>query len=204
MQQTTAVSVFSSAVLFNSHRLASKSTGTNTKYQANNSKDNEIGFRVYLGQPIRKGETIALQRCRYDHRFGRRDPDYHNGKNVKIDQKLNTLTAARDGIPTVRKSEINHEYEWVDLEEDIQKVYRTQELRKHFKNYSGRKFGKLSKMNVQHNRTLYQNELKDLSDPDWRQRVVRDAPLTERFPDPNLLTRGVVGDITPRSPYYYE
>lgn len=200
----TATTSTTTSLLLDSHRHASKATGSNTKYQANNAKNNEIGFRVYLGQPIRKGESIAFQRHSYDHKWGAREPEYQNGRNVHMSSKTKTLTAERDGIPTIRKSDINPEYEWVDLESDIQKVYRTKELRKHFKDFSGRGMGKLSKMSAQHNRTHYQTELKDLKEPDWRQRVIRDTPLSERFPDPNLLTRGIVMDISPKAPYYYE
>jgi hypothetical protein len=178
---------------------ASKASGTTTKYQARPSRDKNVGFKTYLGKPMLKGQPIVYQRRRIDHRFGYREPDYHPGNNVTMHVRNYDITADVSGVPTVRQSKINPTgYEWIDVEPDIQKVYRTQQLRR----FMGPRGG-ASAMAAQHN-ARYVDEEDDLREPDWRQRVIRKVPLTERFPDPNLLTRGIVKSIEPKARFYYE
>ncbi len=186
--------------LVDAQRHASKSSGTTTKYQARPSRDKTIGFKVYLGQPVLKGMELLRQKQRTNHRWGVREPDYHPGRNVTMHAKVRNLTADVSGVPTLRKSKIDPvRYEWLDVEPDIQKVYRTAQLRKLY--FAPR--GRASEMSGKHN-ARYAEEEEDLREPDWRQRVMRKMPLTERFPDPNLLTRGLVKSIAPKPRFFHE
>lgn len=196
---TSATTTTAISSCFISFRQASKASGGYTQYQARPSRTKDYGFKVFLNQPAKAKTRLLKQICRYDHQHGVREPEYQPGNNVVMDPKLYDLTSTKDGIPSLRPSKINPSYVWVDVEPDIQKVYRANELRKHFKNKE-----QLSFMSVEHNRNAYSEEFHDLEEPDWRQRVMKSMKLTEQYPDPNLLTRGVTFDITPRPRFYYE
>jgi len=179
-------------------RHASKVSGSATKYQARPSRDKNINFQVVLGTPTLKGSVIRRQRAVYETtKFHVREPDFHAGHNVDMHPTTYTLTARSAGVPTVRWSKISRGYRWVDIEPDIQKVHRSRQLREYY-----RQRGTLLAMNAYNEH--YLEELHDLQEPDWRDRVMREMPLTERFPDPNLLTRGVVKSIAPKPRFYYE
>ena len=111
--------------------------------------------------------------------------------------KTYSIKATVDGVMSIRTSKIDAEYRWIDVEPDIQKVYRNNQMRQYFQ-----RTNQLSPFT--HHNAHYREELSDFEDPAWRERVARVAPVAERFKDPNLLARGVVDHITPRDRYSYE
>jgi hypothetical protein len=169
-----------------------------TKYQRRPSRKTLTGLQVIVGQPVRAGETLALQKYRYESALFVREPDYHAGANVDMDEMTYTLTARVDGVVTLRRSAINPDFKWLDVDPDIQKVHRTQQMRRHYVARS-----EASPLHPAFN-PAFAEEWKELQEPAWRTRVIRKMPDTERFPDPNLLARGLATSIAPKPQYFFE
>jgi hypothetical protein len=99
---------------------------------------------------------------------------------------------------TVRTSRINpQQRKWVDVEPDIQKVYRTRQVRAELER------SERASPYIAANKH-YKEELDELNEPRWRDRVLAKKSLTERFVDPNLFARGLVPALTPLDRYIYE
>jgi hypothetical protein len=99
---------------------------------------------------------------------------------------------------TVRQSKINPKTrKWVDVEPDIQKVYRSRQVRQELALQ-----GRASAM-TNANKD-YAEELYELEEPRWRERVLAKQSLTERYVDPNKFTRGLVPALKPLDRYCNE
>ena len=181
-------------------RHASKSAGG---YPRNQKKSRRTlihrGPFFFEGEPVKRQELLVRQPSYYGKNPASpwRPWQWQPGRNTTADPATYTIAAGSDGIASVKKNKINPEYFTVDVEPDIQKVYRGKELRAEF-----RKRNELSAYS-KHN-SLYESELVDFEEPEWRSRIVAIKTKTERFVDPNLLTRGVVKSIDPAERFTYE
>ncbi|KAL7699292.1 hypothetical protein N2W54_002045 [Lotmaria passim] len=178
-------------------RLASKVTAGNARNQAGSPRKKAKIFHVIPGTPVTPIEKLKEQRRRFGQDRYSRQPEYRPGRNVRMDPNTFTLYATTKGVMTIRTSRINPTYKWLDVEPDIQKVYRTQQMRAAL---AAR--GRASMM-VEGN-PHYTAELDNLEEPQWRERVMHVPKATERFQDPNLLSRGLVSSLRPLSRYTYE
>ncbi|KAF8294409.1 Mitochondrial ribosomal protein L27 [Trypanosoma cruzi] len=178
-------------------RLASKVTAGNAKNQAGHPRRKAKLFHVIPGTPVTPMEKLKEQRRRYGQDRHSRLPEYRPGKNVRLDPNTFTLYATTKGVMTIRESRINPGYKWLEVEPDIQKVYRSSQMRRAL---AAR--GMTSQM-VEKNEH-YRSEMDLLLEPHWRQRVMRVPKATERFKDPNLFVRGVITELTPMDRYCYE
>lgn len=175
---------------------ASKSSGTSSMYQARPPKRKPKQFHVYLGKGVSKREYIREQRSTYTVAYERM-PQYLPGRNTYMNPKTLTISPGVDGIVLRQDSVINPETRrWLHVEPDVQKVVRSKSISNHFI-----KTNMLSPMN--HKNRAYQSEMYDVTHPDWRVKVQREPPLTERFADVNTFTRGIVTKLKPRSKYVY-
>lgn len=179
------------------NRLASKVTAGNAKNQAGSPRQKAKLFHVIPGTPVTPIEKLKEQRRRFGQDRYSRQPEYRPGRNVRMDPNSFTLYATTKGVMTIRASRINPSYKWLDVEPDIQKVYRSRQMREAL---AAR--GKASMM-VEGN-AHYKAELDHLEEPHWRERVMQVPKATERFQDPNLLSRGLVSSLRPLSRYTYE
>lgn len=177
--------------------LASKVTAGNAKNQAGRPHRKAKLFHAIPGTPVAPIEKIKEQRRRYGQDRYSRSPEYLPGRYVKMDPNTFTLYATTKGVFTITTSRINPSLKWVDVEPDIQKVYRSNEMRKALEKRS-----EVSHL-VREN-DAYRAELDALEEPHWRERVMSRRKATERFQDPNLLTRGLVPKLEPLNRYSYE
>lgn len=182
---------------YTSLSLASKVTAGNAKNQAGSPRQKAKIFHVIPGTPVSSVEKLKEQRRRFGQDRYSRQPEYRPGRNVRMDPNSFTLYATTKGVLSIRTSRINPSYKWLDVDPDIQKVYRSQQMRSAL---AAR--GKASMM-VRGN-AHYTAELDRLEEPHWRERVMATAKATERFQDPNLLSRGLVAELRPLSRYTYE
>ncbi|SCU68174.1 uncharacterized protein TEOVI_000532300 [Trypanosoma equiperdum] len=176
--------------------LASKVTAGNAKNQAGHPRRKAKLFHVVPGTPVTPFEKLKEQRRRFGQDRHSRLPEYRPGNNVRMDPNTYTLYATKKGVMTIRESRINPKYKWLDVEPDIQKVYRSRELRRALQERE------MASMAVGEN-SNYRVELDLLLEPDWRERVMHVPKATERFKDPNLFTRGVVNELSPLDRYSY-
>ena len=178
--------------------LASKSSGASSKYQSRPSRKTPAQFEVYINGPVSTKDTLKKQRFTYGTST-LRQPDYLPGNYVRMHKATYTLTANRNGVMTVQHSKINpKKMKWLNVEPDIQKVARSREVREELEKNGCA--SNLSKVNV----TYAASELHDNAEPDWRLRVQKTRTLVEQFPDPNLVSRGMVAHIDPLSRYAFE
>ncbi|ORC86072.1 uncharacterized protein TM35_000301120 [Trypanosoma theileri] len=178
-------------------RLASKVTAGNAKNQAGHPRRKAKLFHVIPGTPVTPLEKLKEQRRRYGQDRHSRLPEYRPGRNVRMDPNTFTLYATTKGVMTIRESRINPGYKWLDVEPDIQKVYRSREMRKAL--MSREMTTSMVSLN-----SHYKTELDLLHEPKWRERVMRVPKATERFKDPNLFVRGVITELDPMDRYCYE
>jgi hypothetical protein len=178
--------------------LASKASGGAAKNQGSATRRKYKQFGGIIGEPISTKEKLKEQRSRFGQTRFSRVPEYFPGNNVTMTRKQFTLYAKVNGVMTVRPSIINpRARKWVDVEPDIQKVYRSRQVR-----------GELDRQEraspfVESNKH-YKNELQELREPRWRDRVMNKKSLAERFVDPNLFSRGLVPALNPLDRYCYE
>jgi hypothetical protein len=175
---------------------ASKVSGGSARNQAGSPRRKAKQFNVYLDTPVSPKEVLKDQRHRYGQDLHSRLPEYRPGNNVVMDQYF-SLRATTKGVVSIRRSRINPNYKWLDVDPDIQKVRRGNEIRAEL---SLR--GMTTSMVPTNDH--YRQELDKLHEPAWRERVIKEQTLTQRFVDPNLFTRGVVPELTPMDRYYYE
>ncbi|ESL11771.1 hypothetical protein TRSC58_00471 [Trypanosoma rangeli SC58] len=178
-------------------RLASKVTAGNAKNQAGHPRRKAKLFHVIPGTPVTPMEKLKEQRRRYGQDRHSRLPEYRPGQNVRMDPNTFTLYATTKGVMTIRESRIHPGYKWLDVEPDIQKVYRSLQMRKAL---SAR--GMASQMVARN--AHYKSEMDLLLEPHWRDRVSRVPKATERFKDPNLFARGLITELNPMDRYCYE
>lgn len=177
--------------------LASKTTAGNAKNQSGRPRRKSKLFHAIPGTPVASIERIKDQRRRFGQDRYSRAPEYMPGRNVRMDPNSYTLYPTQKGIFTIATSRINPSYKWVDVNPDIQKTYRSNEMRAALESR-----GKASQA-VRRNAT-YTAELDHFEEPEWRQRVARERKATERFVDPNLFARGIVPRLDPLDRYSYE
>jgi hypothetical protein len=168
-------------------RFASKATGGFARNQTRKgSRTRPRGLLVPNNSPVKVDERIVLQPPNWGP--GPTQPWrpwlVNPGKNVRVDDQR-TMWAKKTGVMQMTRSVVNPEYRTVDIEPDIQRVYRGRELREEFD-----KRGELSEMS-QFNRDYAMEELEDFKDPHWREKVIHVKPPTEKYQDPNLAVRGV-------------
>ncbi|AIN96536.1 hypothetical protein LPMP_131080 [Leishmania panamensis] len=176
---------------------ASKVTAGNARNQAGSPRRKAKIFHVIPGTPVTPVEKLKEQRRRFGQDRYSRQPEYRPGRNVRMDPNSFTLYATTKGVMTIRTSRINPSYKWLDVEPDIQKVFRSRCMRAALQAR-----GKASMMvgdNVN-----YRAELDHVTEPQWRERVMQVSKATERFQDPNCFTRGLVPALRPLSRYSYE
>ncbi|EPY41129.1 hypothetical protein AGDE_02796 [Angomonas deanei] len=175
--------------------LASKVTAGNAKNQAGSPRQKAKLFHVIPDTPVTPIEQLKEQRRRYGQDRYSRLPEYRPGRNVRMDPNTFTLYATKKGVMQIKKSKNNPSYKWLEVEPDIQKVYRSRQVREAL-----RSRGEASYM-VGTNEH-YKAELDELNEPHWRERVMHVKKATNQFPDPNLFTRGLVSSIDPLSNRY--
>nr|CCC94960.1 unnamed protein product [Trypanosoma congolense IL3000] len=175
---------------------ASKVTAGNAKNQAGHPRRKAKLFHAVPGSPVAAMEKLKEQRRRFGQDRHSRLPDYRPGVNVRMDSNTFTLYASCKGVMTIRESRINPAYKWLDIEPDVQKVYRSKEMRRALLNR-----GKASMMVASN--VHYRSELDLLVEPNWRERVLHVPRETERFVDPNLFSRGIVDELCPMDRYSY-
>ncbi|KAK7195214.1 hypothetical protein NESM_000446500 [Novymonas esmeraldas] len=178
-------------------RWASKVTAGNAKNQAGSPRQKAKLFHVIPGTPVTPVEKLKEQRRRFGQDRYSRQPEYRPGRNVRMDPNTFTLYATTKGVMTIRTSRIHPSYKWLDVEPDVQKVFRSRCMRAAL-----RRRGMASSMVASN--AHYRAELDHVEEPQWRERVMRVPKATERFQDPNLLTRGLVPSLRPHSRYAYE
>lgn len=178
-------------------RLASKVTAGNAKNQAGHPRRKPKLFHVIPGTPVTPLEKLKEQRRRYGQDRHSRLPEYRAGRNVRMDPNTFTLYATTKGVMTIRESRINPGYKWLDVEPDIQKVYRSREMRNAL-------MSREMASSMVNSNPHYKSELDLLQEPRWRERVMRVPKATERFKDPNLFARGVITELNPMDRYCYE
>lgn len=178
-------------------RLASKVTAGNAKNQAGSPRKKAKIFHVVPNTPVTPVEKLKEQRRRFGQDRYSRQPEYRPGNYVRMDPNSFTLYATTKGVMSIRESRINPAYKWLDVEPDIQKVYRSRSMRSAL---AAR--GQASPM-VSSNQN-YRAELDSMLEPRWRERVMQVTKVTDRFTDPNAFTRGVVSSLNPLSRYTYE
>jgi ribosomal protein L27 len=175
-------------------RYASKASGGATKYQARPSHPGPYLFHFEPnGGLVKGGMAIKDQKWRYSKAYDR-EPEYHAGRNVSMNQRKYTLYSKTDGVMTIRKSRSNPAWKWIDIEPDIAKVKHTRALRSELRARSNASF-------MVEGNEKYTDELEDLNDPDWRLRDNTPTAILDRFPDPNRLTRGVSWSARPKPKY---
>ncbi|EPY33448.1 hypothetical protein STCU_02213 [Strigomonas culicis] len=176
---------------------ASKVTAGNAKNQAGAPRKKEKIFHVIPGTPVTPVEKLKDQRRRYGQDRYSRLPEYRPGRNVRMDANSFTLYATCKGVMDIKTSRIHPSYKWLEVEPDIQKVYRSRQVRSALQQR-----GQASMM-VEHN-PHYRAEHDHVLEPDWRTRVMRVAPATEQYQDPNLFARGIIPSLDPLDRYSYE
>lgn len=175
---------------------ASKISGGHARNQAGAPRKKHVQFHVFLNTPVSTEEPIKRQRQMYGKTKYSRLPEYRAGANVEMSNDF-TLTATVKGVVSVRKSKINPGYKWVDVDPDIQKIRRSNEIRAELQ-----RRGETTTM-LPTNED-YKAEYDVMQEPTWRERVLRVRHATERFADPNLLCRGVIDELKPLDRYDYE
>ncbi|KAG8341356.1 hypothetical protein ERJ75_000995500 [Trypanosoma vivax] len=176
---------------------ASKVTAGNARNQAGHPRRKAKLFNVIPDTPVTPIEKLKEQRRRYGQDRHSRLPLYKPGKNVRMDPNTYTLYATKKGVMTIRESRINPSYKWLDVEPDIQKVYRSRMMREALERRG------MTSMAISWN-SNYRSEYDVLREPMWRERVMQLPRATERFKDPNLFCRGVVDVLCPLDRYSYE
>lgn len=179
--------------------LASKTTRGTTRYQARPPARKFKQFMSYINHPVSDREVLKEQRCSFHHVYYTREPEWHAGRNVKMHNKTYTLTATTPGVLQIEKSAINPAYKWVHIDPDIQKVHRSNELRKHLS-----RSGKQSELSRKNATFLESNEMKDFDEPRWRERVMAVPKSQQRFRDPNLIARGLEMSVVEEEQFCYE
>lgn len=177
--------------------LASKVTAGNAKNQAGSPRRRAKLFHVIPGTPVTPSERLKEQRRRYGQDRYSREPEYRPGRYVAMDPNTYTLYATVKGVMTVRTSRVHPAYKWLDVEPDIQKVFRSREMRSAL----GAR-GQTSAL-VDSNRD-YDGERHVHEEPRWRERVMNTPELRERFQDPNLFTKGIISSLDPLNRYCYQ
>ncbi|KEG09600.1 hypothetical protein DQ04_04961020 [Trypanosoma grayi] len=177
--------------------LASKVTAGNAKNQAGHPRRKAKLFHVIPGTPVTPIEKLKEQRRRYGQDRHSRLPEYRPGRNVRMDPNTFTLYAATKGVMTIRESRIHPGYKWLDVEPDIQKIYRSRQMR------NALAIRGIASNMVAANKH-YKPEVDLLQEPLWRERVMHVPKATERFKDPNLFTRGILPELKPADRYCYE
>lgn len=158
-----------------------------------------MGFHVYVNGGVKAGETIMNQRFRFDGRRFHRRPAYLPGNNVQMREDNYLLTSKVNGIVKVRYSKVcPTQLKWIDVEPDVQKEKRSNDLRAEFA-----RRGEAFELHPRNVKARLQ-ALPSLTEPDWRQRVLAVKPLRERFPDPNLMCRGLIATAAPESRFKFE
>lgn len=178
-------------------RLASKVTAGNARNHAGTFRKKAKLFHVIPGTPVTPAEKLKEQRYRFGQDRLTRRPEYLPGRNVCMDPNTYTLYATVKGVVSIRTSSINPAYKWLDVEPDIQKVCQSNLMRAALELQENASY--LTPQNPH-----YKEEWDNFREPNWRERVMRKVPATERFKDPNLFTRGVVPLLEPLNHYYYE
>jgi ribosomal protein L27 len=175
---------------------ASKVSGGSARNQAGAPRRKHKQFHVFLDTPVSPKEILKEQRFRYGQDRHSRLPEYRPGNNVVMDSSF-TLRATTKGVVSIRRSRIDPNYKWLDVEPDIQMVRRGNALRKELLQR-----GEATLM-VPSNET-YRAEYDKMMEPNWRERVLMARKPTERFVDPNLFARGVVPELKPMDRFCYE
>lgn len=178
-------------------QLASKVTAGNAKNQAGSPRRKAKLFHVIPGTPVTPIEKLKEQRRRFGQDRYSREPEYRPGRHVRMDPNDYTLYATTKGVMTIHTSRINPAYKWLDVEPDIQKVARSRAMRSAL---AAR--GQASEL-VRSN-AAYREEVDELEEPHWRQRVLQVTKETERYKDPNLFVRGLVSTLNPSERFSYE
>lgn len=149
---------------------------------------------------MKTGERLRTQRSRYDHRKLVRLPEWLPGAGTLMEPRTYQISAAIDGILKVRRSKINPEkLKYVEVDPDIQKDYRSTQLRAHF---AGR--GEAFPIHPRQPGKAAMAALHQYQEPDWRLRVMKNPPPRERFIDPNLFARGLISTPAPIPEFNYE
>jgi hypothetical protein len=171
-------------------RFASKTTGGYTKNQHKKRNLPIHQFEVFLNKPVLKDEVLLTQHSKYEkNKPWVRTPDVHPGKNVWMNENY-SIGASVTGIVSLRKDKHNPaKIKILDVEPDIQKVYRNKQLQRH-----ARSKGRYNYMTEANEEYAY-DELPDAMDPEWRNKALHKPKITEQFKDPNLLSRGVVASL---------
>ncbi len=176
-------------------RHASKAAGGNTKYQARPKPAKPKPFLFDVDGCVKGGQRIKEQKHRYH--IGKpheRGPQYWNGDGVHMGSIKYTLVAKTDGILKIRESRSNPAFKWVEIDPDIRKVKEGRSLRKEM-------FARNMATHMFDGNKSYADEREELADPDWRIRDLKVERTMERFPDPNLMTRGVSWSGAPKPRY---
>lgn len=178
-------------------RLASKVTAGNARNHAGTFRKKAKLFHVIPGTPVTPAEKLKEQRYRFGQDRLTRRPEFLPGRNVRMDPSTYTLYATVKGVVSIRTSSINPSYKWLDVEPDIQKVRQSGLMRTALDRQERASY--LVPQNLH-----YKEEWDTFREKNWRERVMKTIPATERFKDPNLFTRGVVPVLEPLNHYYYE
>lgn len=175
---------------------ASKVSGGSARNQAGAPRKKHKQFNVFLDTPVSPKEVLKEQRHRYGQDRHSRMPEYRPGHNVTMDKRF-ALRATVKGVVSIRRSRINPNYKWLDVEPDIQMVRRGNQIRGELKMR-----GQVTTMMPKNE--LYRAEYDKLMEPNWRERVLAVQDATDRFVDPNLFSRGIVPELKPLSRFCYE
>ena len=161
------------------------SSGVCRNQRGHKLRRRNVGFKFLKDRPVPGGHVVLTQKNHWgDAKPWVRTPDFLPGKNVELNKQYD-LTATTTGVMSVRQSLINSKQKFVDVDEDVEKVWRSRGLQKYFAE---------SSQLFAHNAT----EELDATDPDWRLRLMKKQEPTEKFVDANLLARGHVTSIDPR------
>jgi len=165
--------------------LASKSSSGVCRNQVGHKlRRRNVGFKFLKDRPVPGGHVVLTQKWHWgDDKPWVRQPDYMPGKNVTLNRTYD-LTSTTPGVMSVRRSLMDPTKKWIDVEEDIDKVWRSRGLQKYF-------FETSQLFSADREEELESN------DPDWRLRVLKKASAAEKYVDPNLLVRGHVTSIDP-------
>ena len=100
------------------------------------------------------------------------------------------LKAVCKGVVTATRHAVNPSFKRIDIEPDIQKVYRANQINQ-----------ELSLRNavtlMREDNPQYEEEYRLWKDRRWRESALRKREPLERFEDPNAFTRGVVPFLNP-------
>ena len=189
-ESQTINNVMNMPVVSSQLRFASKtSSGVSRNQRGKKHRRRNVGFQYLKDRPAPAG-LVLTQRAWYQgntlgpHEPWVRKPEFLPGKNVKLVNDHYDLHAEKQGVMTFRRSHVDSKVKWLDIEPDINKVWRTRGLQRHLADR-----GQLFQYN--------EREALDAQQPDWRLEVMQQANRPQ-YVDPNLLSRGVVTSIDPQ------